>query len=368
MKTLHVVSSLDAAGVPNVIMAYLRRLPADEFEADFIVHGDKVGVLEAEVLERGSRIFHVAPRKASLFRNLLQMWVALSDGDYDVIHSHLNFSSVFPLWLARLKGTPVRIAHAHGSFEPRGPLGRAWHTLARFAVVRLATDFFSCSEVSGYWLFGRRWRAGARPSYLMRNAIDVEQLVSSASAVPEDFWRSDEQHMRLIAVGRLSTEKNHMFLLDVARALRLAGAQFELVIAGAGPLQSKLQVAIEIKGLERDVRLLGARRDVGAWLGAADVCLMPSVREGLGLALIEAQALGVPCIASTGVPGEADLTGDVQFVPLKVGLWVDAIRAEYRPLRGPGKTVAESGYDIQTAAPEYAEHMRELVARTDQSR
>lgn len=363
MKILHVVSSLDAAGVPSVLMAYLRNAPAGTLEADFIVHGDEVGVHEAEVLERGSRVHHVTPRKKSLLRNLQQLRAVISSNDYDGVHSHLNFSSVFPLAFAWLNRIPVRIAHAHGSFEPRGPLDRAWHALARFAIARLATDYFSCSEVSGQWLFGRRWRSGSGSSYLMRNAIDVNDLVTGAANTTDDLWDADGSRMRLIAVGRLSYEKNHLFLLEVVRALKENGRPFELVIVGGGPMHRQLQEAVERSDLTREVRLLGVRTDVAAWLGAADVCLMPSVREGLPIALVEAQALGVPCVASPGVPREVDLTGRVSFVPLEAGAWVDAIDTAYRAERGTGKVVGARGYDIRTAAPAYVQHMRELYER-----
>lgn len=368
MRILHVVSALDAAGVPNVLMAYLRNSSTGAFEIDFIVHGGEVGVLEAEVAKHGSHVYHVTPRKNSLLRNLRQMGDVLSGRNYDVVHSHLNFSSVFPLALAWLNCTPVRIAHAHGSFAPRTLLGNVWHALARFAIARLATDYFSCSEVSGRWLFGRRWRSRAGRSYLMRNAIDLDELVRSASAVPKDFWETGHTRMRLIAVGRLSPEKNHPFLLEVACALKEANTPFELVIVGGGPMLRQLKAAVAALTLTREVRFLGARGDVGAWLGAADVCLMPSIREGLPLALVEAQALGVPCVASPGVPSEVDLTGSVSFVPLRVESWINAIGAAYRAGRGSGKGVAESGYDIRRAAPEYERHMRELVRRAGQGR
>lgn len=368
MRILHVVSSLDAAGVPNVLMAYLRNSPIDAFEADFIVHGDQVGVHEAELLERGSRVFHVTPRKKSLLSNLRQLWRVISSGNYDAVHSHLNFSSVFPLAVARLNGTKIRIAHAHGTFEAQGRLARAWQASARFAIPRLATDYFSCSEISGRWLFGGDWRSRTGSSYLMRNAIDLGELARSATDAPDDFWRAPDTQMRLIAVGRLSPEKNHLFLLDVAHALKHNGTPFELVVVGGGPMHGQLQEAVARLGLAEEVRFLGARTDVAAWLGAADVFLMPSVREGLPLALIEAQALGLPCVASPGVPEEVDVTGTVSFVPLKVQSWIDAIDTGYRAVRGAGQGVADCGYDIRDAAPEYVSHMRELVGRAGRGR
>lgn len=361
MRILHVVSSLDAAGVPNVLMAYLRAAPAGAFHVDFIVHGEKVGFHEAEVLERGSRVFHVTPRKTSFLTNIRQMKDIVSYGEYDVVHSHLNFSSIFPLLVARRFSVPVRIAHAHGSFDPRGIAGRIWHSVASFAIKRLATHYFSCSELSGSWLFGSAWRTGPGDSYLMRNAIDVDGLLTTFVSASEELWNAEDGALRLIAVGRLSPEKNHLFLLEVACELKKQGTAFRLVIAGEGPSRNEIQSRIGALGLSEEVELLGNRRDVGLWLGAADVCLMPSVREGLGLALIEAQALGTPCVASVGVPSEVDLTGRVTFVPLVVEAWLEAIRAAHRAGRGSGAGVEENGYDIRSAAAEYWEYMRMLA-------
>lgn len=144
LKILHVVSSLDRAGVPNVLLQYARKINSHEFVLDYAVHGSQIGAQENLALSQGSNVYHLTPRKVSLFANLRELWHLVRSGNYDVVHSHLNFSSLFPLGIAKAAGVPVRIAHAHGSFQPSGLTQRLWFGLVRWLLPLLATDLFSC--------------------------------------------------------------------------------------------------------------------------------------------------------------------------------------------------------------------------------
>ena len=90
-----------------------------------------------------------------------------------------------------------------------------------------------------------------------------------------------------------------------------------------------------------------------------DVVLMPSFNEGLGIALIEAQVNGLHCIASTGVPQEADVTGNVFFLPLDVEKWVECIltyKEHYMMRDGKAlEKVRNAGYDIKVASKDLEE-------------
>ena len=88
---------------------------------------------------------------------------------------------------------------------------------------------------------------------------------------------------------------------------------------------------IETLNLADAVIVLGARDDVNVILNAVDVFVLPSHFEGLGIALVEAQANGVYCIASESVPGEVNITGKVQFLPIDDSgkkMWVEAMTTQ----------------------------------------
>ena len=109
-------------------------------------------------------------------------------------------------------------------------------------------------------------------------------------------------------------------------------------------------------GLSRSVVFTGVRDDVNRIVAAFDVFVFPSLYEGLGLAVIEAQALGIPCVISDAIPPEVDIgLGLVERVSLRagVGAWLEAIRrAAGRQHRTDAVSRAEalgrSGYDISS--------------------
>ena len=93
--------------------------------------------------------------------------------------------------------------------------------------------------------------------------------------------------------------------------------------------------------------------DIADLLQAGDVFILPSVAEGLGLSAIEAQACGVPCVVSTGVPRAADVSGAVSFVGLEESLdkWVDAVfQTAQMKIEYPAGCIQQAGYRISYTA------------------
>lgn len=105
------------------------------------------------------------------------------------------------------------------------------------------------------------------------------------------------------SVGRLDAQKGHSILIEAMARLR-KGFKCRLVILGEGPLRPQLEAQIRRHKLEGAVMLLGERDDVTAWLSALEIFVLPSLWEGLPNSLLEAMALGLPCVASAvdGVP------------------------------------------------------------------
>lgn len=104
-------------------------------------------------------------------------------------------------------------------------------------------------------------------------------------------------------VGRLDAQKGQSVLLDAMAKIRRR-TRARLVVLGEGPARAKLEAQIRRLELEGAVIMLGERKDISSWLSALEVFALPSMWEGLPNALLEAMALGVPCVASAvdGVP------------------------------------------------------------------
>ncbi len=102
----------------------------------------------------------------------------------------------------------------------------------------------------------------------------------------------------LVALGTLVERKGLDVLVDAMSRLAGKDVHPRLWIAGHGDMRDALQRQIDSAGLSERVRLLGRREDVGDLLGAADVFVLPSRAEGLGVAALEAMGAGLPVIAS----------------------------------------------------------------------
>lgn len=133
-----------------------------------------------------------------------------------------------------------------------------------------------------------------------KNVKETKQEIRKSFNIPADTYVVGH-------VGRFSKEKNHVFLLEIfAELLKHTDAHLVLVGDGNdGPLFPVIKDKIEKMGLENKVTILTHRSDVHRIMQTFDVFLFPSLYEGLGMALLEAQAAGLRCIVSDMVPDRA---------------------------------------------------------------
>lgn len=120
---------------------------------------------------------------------------------------------------------------------------------------------------------------------------------ADGTALRKELGISESTFVFLTA-GELVPNKNQMVLIGAAKRLKAEDKVFRLLVLGEGPERERLQVAIDRAGLSREVQLLGYRKDIERFYRAADCFLFPSIREGFGMAAVEAMASGLPLIAS----------------------------------------------------------------------
>lgn len=152
-------------------------------------------------------------------------------------------------------------------------------------------------------------------------------------------------------VGRFVYSKNHMFLLESFSAVVKNNRDAMLVLVGGGKLKPEIESKISELGIKDNVILYGETTEVNRIYNAFDMFLFPSHYEGLGIVLVEAQANGLPVIASDTIPKEVNLTDNFEFLPLSLGSekWANRISErmnETRNLKNAQKIYA-AGYDIK---------------------
>jgi glycosyltransferase involved in cell wall biosynthesis len=383
-RILQVVGNLNRGGTETWLMNVLRQIDRARYRMDFLVHTASPGAYEEETRRLGAGIVTcLRPSRPDVyardFRRLLG-----AHGPYDVVHSHVHHYSGFIVRLARQAGIGVRIAHSHSDTSriqaEANPARRLYYTLTRHWIHRHATQCLAASPAAAAALFGGDWEERRRCALLycgidlapFRAATDPT-AVRAELGVPRDAFLVGH-------VGRFVPVKNHAFLLEVVAALaRTAGADagadddddVHAVLVGDGPLRPALAEQAIRLGIAGRVHFAGNRSDVPRVLSALDAFVFPSRYEGLPLALVEAQAAGVPCVISDAIPPEADaIPRLIRRLPLSApaAAWAAAARglraaAAARGRADSWRDLTNTNYDILNSNRNIEDHYARALGR-----
>jgi glycosyltransferase involved in cell wall biosynthesis len=315
LRIVHVVGTMNRGGIETWLMNVLRQADRRKYQHEFIVHNSAVGAYDAEILRLGSRVQVV--RRAT---NPITYVKTLSDhlrrhGPYDVVHSHVHHFSGVVLAAAHLAAVTARIAHSHTDTlanDGKASLVRRCYIKATNSLIRRhATLGLAASANAGEALF--RWpRTGRCPWQVLHYGIDLKPF---AAPIDKQTVRHDlglpADGFVVGHVGNLLPVKNHHFLIGVFAEIARDHPKAMLLLIGEGPLRPQLEAQVAVLGLSSRVVFAGARPNVSELLRAVDVFVFPSLWEGLGLAVIEAQAAGLPVVLSDRVPQEADVVPEL---------------------------------------------------------
>lgn len=333
IRVLEVIYRADRGGAETWLLHLLRHIDRSKIAMDFLVHDRKPGAYDAEITECGAEIF-VCEGHRNLFRQWYGLWrLQRRHGPYDIVHSHVDYYGGLVVFFARMAGIRARIANFHTDAYDAQQLGpphrRLYVQLMKLLVKRFATGGLGVSSKAASSLFGEHWQSDRRWC-VCPGCVDLRGF-----RAPRDRdWVRAELRIPADAivyghVGRFVDAKNHEFLVQVAEALSARDLRARFLLVGDGALQPRTERMIKQRGLEDRFIILSPRDDIPRlMLGAMDFFLFPSLYEGLGLALVEAQAAGLRCFASTAVPTKAvPVPSLVHRLPLSAGpeFWAETI-------------------------------------------
>ncbi len=136
---------------------------------------------------------------------------------------------------------------------------------------------------------------------IIPNPMDVSRiniLTSKRTIIRDEFGIGNDVSC-ILSVGNLLPIKGHTFLIDAASELRDQNKKFLMLIIGEGPCRKELEEQIRHLQLEKNVKLMGYREDVGSFLSSSDIFVMPSLSEGQSIAILEAMANGLPLVVTS---------------------------------------------------------------------
>lgn len=298
MKILQLIIGLGQGGAEQIVLDLVRGLDRSKYQMSVCsildISGPQ-GAYVARLREAGADVFSLGLTRKWQLRRAMALEGVIGDVQPDILHCHMFHANVLGRWIGHRAGVANIVSTVHAA-ERRCLPWRLW--------IERKTDPLGtvsvCVSQSVLQLHSRRTRIPSERFTVIPNGVDTARFAqpsrSSAEVRAELGIAADATVIG--SVGRLDVLKGYRYL--IAAFGRIVGEldNVELVIAGDGPERSMLERLARQAGCSEHVHLLGQRADAVDLLHAFDVFAMPSICEGLPLALIEAMAAGVPVVAS----------------------------------------------------------------------
>jgi len=365
LRIAHLIES-DGPGGAERMLAHLARTLQDAgaWNVAFLP-ADGEGWLGHELEESGVAIEHYRlPRPVSP-ATARSLEAALRRHRIDVAHSHEFTMAVYGAWASWRGGIP-HVITMHGSSYYSARLRRR---LAMRAAIALSGRTVAVS-VSLARRLGQD--LGMDPSRVLMISNGVPRMARGQTTLREELGLRPEDRL-LVSVGNLYAVKGHRHLIDALALIARRHPRVHVAIAGRGQMEDALSARARDLAVADRVHLLGLRTDVAAVLSAADVFVLPSLSEGLPLALLEAMFAGCPIVASdVGEVGTALAQGEAGVLveagdSAALAAALDEVLSDCGRARELGRRAAlraAAEYDISHMVRRYADIYRDLLRTT----
>ena len=350
---------LGNGGVQAIMMGIVRSL-SNIFIFDALLFTSEVRHYDKEFLSYGGDIIRIPHYEGSnnylkaldfytrdffIYRNVRKF--LRNKNTYIAVHCNKEYESAPILKAAYECSIPVRICHNHIFNQKGSILCNFLNTIRLHYIKKFASLKLGCSKESCQSLYGNS-------DYLVMNNFYDDNRFN-----PRLYEKTKEKQslLSIVQVGALSSNKNQIFSVHILSEIRRCGIDAELKIIGfeleAG-YKEKMQNEIVKLNLSSYIHLLPGNSNIPQVLSECRCFLMPSLSEGFGIALIEAQAMGLRCYASSYVPTLTNC-GGVTYLDLDKGAsyWACAIVNEIRNGRCVDYSYDTEKFKLSNISKEY---------------
>ena len=327
MKILHILPNFAAGGAERVVLYYLidwMQIHEDEMSA-LALYSDKGTIFDEEIKKLSLNVEYANCKPNNILDIIGAIRKKVRDYKPDVIHSHMR---LLPYVALATTGLKVRIVHTFHTEPEVSSAGKILFfdrfCLKHCNVIPVCLNEEMAERANKLYRinFSRFLYNGIRlEDYCSLDIIEKEKLKASLGVTDKYV---------IGHVGRYVKIKNHDLIVRVFNEYLKINPNAMLLLVGDGPEYENIKKMVAKLGIESSVKMLGVRSDVPKLLQIMDCFIFPSIVEGLGISVIEAQAAGVPCIISNIIPAEAVATDMVTRINLQAPLstWVAAIQGK----------------------------------------
>lgn len=324
IRILHIGGNLRINGISALILNLLDGLDPQKFEINVVNSAADEGYYKSKIESKGGKTYSIYTPGSGISRTLGQMKklqsILVKEGPFDVVHSHYFSNNGFFLKVASKAGVPVRISHCHQSNPTISVIRKLEVSISRFLLKKYATHKLGVSNAACQFLYGQD------PSQVLYTGIDYDKFNVKKIEIQQVYTKYglNPNKKYLLHVGRFAKQKNQFFLLDLFRQLAMKNDALDLIIVGHGVLKDQIRQKVQETNLTSRVHFLNPDVNLAEINSISSCFLLPSLWEGLGIVLIEAQAMGLRCFVSDQITHETDL-GLCTYLPLKLERWVKII-------------------------------------------
>ncbi len=353
------LGGLGLGGAQSLVLSLYKKIDRSQVYFDIVSFENERSGIYNDITNLGSLVFECPRFDGANLITFVRWWTAFFEehqGEYDILHGHLRGCAFIYLPLAKKYGLRT-IIHSHSTSNGFG-LKAFIKGMTQFPIRYQAEFLLACSKEAGEWLYGKKvWENDK--FLIVPNAIDTEKF-SYRPDIREKVRKEFHLEGMIVIgnIGRFTQAKNQSFLLDILYEMASEDNRIRLLLVGDGDTLKRLKKKAVRLGIAEKVVFAGSRKDSERMYQAMDVFVLPSLWEGLGIVVIEAQASGLPCLVSENVPKSVDIGADlVVSLPLQEGAKCWAYKLQKLILDGESsvrKSMADevmaAGYDISTTA------------------
>jgi glycosyltransferase involved in cell wall biosynthesis len=291
-------------GIEKTLLSCLPLLSQNGIYIDVLCSSG--GTLENDYTAQGTSIIHTG-KSHNVIIDTLFLYKILRKCKYDIVHSRQGFGSGFFAVICKLYKIPFLVSvhsdrpQSFNSWENKiflNILRNQYMKLQKYLTIKYAAKIIGHSKNNlGY--FSKDWKNEQEKYAILYNGIDFQKFNPIISLEKNSLELFVEEAKKVIIhIGSFKKEKNHDFLIDVFNLLCPIENSYKLILVGAGNLIEDIKEKVKDLGLEKNVYFAGLENNIAPYLFYSTIFFFPSLFEGFGNVLIEAQYMKVPVCAS----------------------------------------------------------------------
>lgn len=301
----HVINELTVGGAETLlsVLAAEHQLRGHNVAAHALAG---VGSAATRLVAQGISVFQHA--RAHPISTLLSLLRAFRRQRPHIVHCHNIGPALLAVPAARLAHVPAIVITRHG-----GDVGPPLVERKFWLIARLAHRVVAVSRLAAEKLARAPWASARKLTVILNGAAGFHSFPHETSPPPPPGT------LRLVSVARLDPIKDFPTLLRAIAIIAPSLPGLRLTIVGDGVERARLEELVKCLSLEPHVRLLGEQMDVGQWLVGSDIFVLPSLSEGIPIALLEAMSVGLPAVVTEvgGLREVVECCGSGILVPPK---------------------------------------------------